>query len=814
MSGRPQPNERGDEESDLFSLRPYDSGTSIPKIEKVPQTKEERRLRLLLRVTYGVLAAATVAFGVWLYLYFSHIAEVEAAVHAASDDGRVASAEHALALLEADDDPESRAISLRLRATLVLAGEREDRETIAAAIAALPSGDDDVAREKGIAETYLALARGDLAGALEHASTIVARGEYADEAARARAVAAWFAGNAAEALTNARTAAEERPEAPRHVALLAELMARAGETEPALRRLDQLPEAQRNAAIKIARARIMDGAGAELPRVAEHAQTVLDDAAATFHEKAWARLLLARAAAAGGDRITARRHLDEASESAPSGDELFTLALTEAALRIDADHLAQSVAARLPRPLSVDAGRRTQLSAELALARHDLRAAEAALATAPADARTALARARLHEARGQYDAARPLYEQASAEPAYRVPATVHLAAMELAQGNARAAADRVTPLLAEAQAHHPDVVPVAVEAQLGLGNREAAMELVVPALAAHPEDVRLLGAKAHVQMALEQWEDALATVDSALRIQDDDADLHADRGRAARRLSRLEVAREAFDAALALSESHPAALVGRLELDLLAFRPSEGRQMLDRIERAEVRSLTVARLRGRLLTMEIAGQAGVNDVRRDVREYEDDPALVMSLGWLYMQAESYSSALRTFGRLVEGESRPLEAQLARALTQVRMRAADPARSTMDDAREGLDEATLEPAVRAELHAVLARIAFASDQRGVAQREAQQALELDPQNSEAHLVMADVRADRSEDDAAELEAALTGLHPSSRPLATLGLRGEQVTDASCDYVNRYRRAAPNGQYARGVARVYRDCRRRD
>lgn len=805
------PQKREDEKSDLFSAKPYDSGSAIPRIERVPQTPEELRKRLLLRITYGVLGVLAVAFAVWLYLFLSHLSEVEAAVHAAGDDGRVASIERALTLLESDGDAESRAIGLRLRAARLLAGERESAEAIAEGLAELPTDDRDVTRERGIAETYLALAVGDLAAALENASTVVARGEYADEAARARAIAAWFAGNAVEALTNARTAAEERPDAPRHVALLAELMARQGEIEEALARLDALGDEHANAAVRLARARIMDDSGAPQSLVAEHAQAVLEDEAATPHEKSWAGLLLARASAAAGDRVTARRHLDRAAESAPPGDELFTLALTEAALRIGADHLAQEVAARLPSPLSVDAGRRTQLSAELALARHDLRAASAALASAPAGARTSLARGRLFEARAQYDEARPLYEAALTEPAYRVPATVQLATMELAQGNAQGAADRVAPLLAE-QPHHPDVVPVAVEAQLGLGNREAAMERVLPALAAHPEDVRLLAAKAHVQMALEQWEEALATLDSALRIEDDDADLHADRGRAARRLSRLEVAREAFDAALRLSPSHPAALLGRLELDLIAFRASEGRLILERIDAAEVSSVEAERLRGRLLTMEIAGQAGIRAMREAMRAHDGDPSIVMSLGWLYVQAEQYSSALRTFGRLTGGESPDLGAVLARALTQVRMRAADPARAAIDEVTKTLDEETLAPPLRAELHAVRARLAFADSRWTPAQRAAEQALELDPQNSEAHLVLADVRAERNEDNTAQLEAALEGVHPSSRPLALLGMRGEEVSEASCGYARRYREAAPGGQYARGVGRVVRDCRR--
>lgn len=801
---------REDEESDLFSVKPYNSGTSIPVIERVPKTKEEIRRARLLRITYAALAIAALVFAVWLFFYISHLRAITAAVEGASDDGRVATIREALELLEGEDDPESRAISLRLRAMLVLSGEQEATEPIAEGLRALPADDPDVARERGIAETYLALARGDLAAARQHASAVVARGDYKAEAARSRALAARFVGNLEQALDSARLATDERPEAPRHVALFAELTARAGRTEAAIARLDRLPDEYQNAATRIARARILDNTGADGAQVTRLAQQVLEDEAATFHEKAWARLLLARASAAQGDRVTARRHLDQASEVAPPGDELFTLGLIEAALRIDADHLAQQVAQRLPSPLSVDAGRRAQLSAELALARHDLRGAAANLENAPEGARTALARARLLEARGQYERARTLYEQAAGEPAYRVPATAHLAAMELRQGNAAASAERITPLLAEHE-NHPDIVPVAVDAQLGLHQPQRAMELVAPALEAHPEDVRLLAAKAHVEMALAQWEQALQTLDRALGIQADDADLHADRGRAARELSRLEVAREAFDRALELSASHPGALIGRLELDLVEFRPTDARPIMDRIDRAEVHSLEVERLRGRLLNMEIAGQSGITAVRTALRTYPDDRTLQMSLSWLYMQAENYTAAVRGFGRLASGDTPDIEAVLGRVLAQIRMRA--PARSTIDGLIEGgLDESTLAVPVRAQFHAILGRLAHAEDNRTVATQEAQRALEIDPKNSEAHLLLADLANEREADDTRELELALEGVHPSSRPLGVLAIRAEQVNDALCQYAQRYRRAAPSGQYARGIARVIRDCRR--
>ena len=52
---------REDEQSDLFSVKPYASGNSIPVIVKVPLTKEEVRRRATLRVIYVISALAVVA---------------------------------------------------------------------------------------------------------------------------------------------------------------------------------------------------------------------------------------------------------------------------------------------------------------------------------------------------------------------------------------------------------------------------------------------------------------------------------------------------------------------------------------------------------------------------------------------------------------------------------------------------------------------------------------------------------------------------------------------------------------------------------
>ena len=802
-----------DEESDLFSVKPYLTGESIPVIERVPLTKEESRRRRLWRVGYVFAGCLVGAACIWAALRWMHLREVDAALSLAERGGRVGTVRAALSLVERDDDLLSRSIVLRLKATLVLSGAEEPDPSLADELERLASDDADVLREQAIASTYLALAAGDLAGAMRHASSVEASGPRSAEAARARALAARSVGNVEQALSAARIAHESQAGSPRHAALLAEIMARSGRAAAALELLDALPAANRNAAWRCARARVLDLEGGDPEQVTAFAEEVLADSDATRHERAWAHLLLGRAVAASGDRNGARRHLTEADEIAPVGDELFTLGLTEAASRIGATHLAEQTASRLPPRLSVDAGRRAQLSAEIALATGDLDAADAALRHAPSAPRTSLAAARVAEARRGYGRARRLYLEASEEPSLRVPALTKLAAMELGRGNAQAAADHLQPLL-EAHDEHPDVIPVAVEAQVGLGALDRALELVEPALRRHPDDVRLLAAKAHVQMGREQWEGALATLDEALALVDDDESLHADRGRAAQRLARFEVAREAYDRALELSPAQPQALVGRLELDLDAFLAPAAREIMDRIDAASIISVTIERLRARLLMMEVAGASGIRKVRAALRRFPGDLSLRVALGWLMMQAEQYAETVRFWTQVMDAAEDPLEATLARSLAQIRIRASAPAAAVLENLLEDFDESAHSDRERALVHAVLARLAWDDRNRARAREEAERAVALDSRMSEAHLVLAELAIDAETDPVPEYLLALRGYHPPSRPLASLAIREPEVTDAICGYASRYRASAPQGQYTAGVGRVLRSCRARE
>ena len=133
---------------------------------------------------------------------------------------------------------------------------------------------------------------------------------------------------------------------------------------------------------------------------------------------------------------------------------------------------------------------------------------------------------------------------------------------------------------------------------------------------------------------------------------------------------------------------------------------------------------------------------------------------------------------------------------------------------MENIVEVTDEETLPAAVRGQLHAVLARLAWSDHDRAVATREANLALELDEGNTEAHLVLAEMVGDRGDDPTEHYVASLDGPHPHSRALASLSVRVpvEELDDAACEYARRYREAAARPgaltamiNYYRGILR---------
>lgn len=807
------PTSKTDDTGDLFSVEPFHTGTTIPPLSDIPLTPEERRRRIAIRVAIVLALVLATVTAIWLLLRYQHVRAVAEAEALATKSGRVADIRRALGLLAADRGEAAAAQRLYLRALLVAAGAEPADERLLAV--AGEGGDDPAEPRVDMARTYLHLAAGNLSGAMQTASRLVPQGADAAEAARVRALAAQAIGNVPQALASARTAAERSPHSSRHVALVAELLARSGEPQQALARLDALPAEHRGPADQLARARVLDMRGNTPAVAAELAGKVRADNASTPYERAWARLLLGRSAARRGDRVAARSHLSAAAEVAPSGDELFTLGLTEAALQIRAPRLAAAAATRLPTPLSVDAGRRAQLAAELALFRNDLEAARAALARAPAGPRTDLLQGWLLTRTQRFDAARQRLRAARQSPALEVVATLRWAELELADDRPEAAVRLLEPQLRKTD-HHPDLIPTAVDAYLATAAAPRALEVVRPAVASHPEDARLLQARAKVERALERWETARATLGRAVELEGDEPDYHADLGAVHRHLGQLSVARTAFARALELNARHRGALLGTLELDLTEFRLPEALATLRRVDAAGVRSLERDRLEARVLLMDLAGKEGLSVVRAALRRHRRDPELTLALGWFHMQAENFPNAVWTFtrftGRDVERDLR-VRAVIGRALAQTRLRAGQPATTLLEELLGDHPLDQLSEPLRAAALALQARLALIDHRRGLARRLTRHALRLDPKQTEAHLVTADLATAQEQDPSPALRAALIGVHPPARPLAQLALRSEEVSDESCQYIERYRRAAPNGQFARGAARLRRSCRQR-
>ena len=195
---------------------------------------------------FGSLSVAVLAVR-----HFLHGDDLEAAVHAAGDDGRSVSIAAALDWIGGHDILQGdAALRARLQAMAALEGELDiDLEELASDI-----DDLSTSSEKMIAATYLALLQGDAAGAQAAAADLQPVLPYAAESARARAMAALAVGDLTTAVALSSRASEDRPGAARHAALFAVTKARNRDVDAALSILEGVAASP---AAQAARARIL-----------------------------------------------------------------------------------------------------------------------------------------------------------------------------------------------------------------------------------------------------------------------------------------------------------------------------------------------------------------------------------------------------------------------------------------------------------------------------------------------------------------------------------------------------------------------------
>lgn len=787
---------------------PLTTSSSASSPAPAPTAKGGARTRwVVLAAVGGLVAVLVVAAGVLGVTAWRDASAREAigeAARAAGDSGLRADLEAAIARIHerGSSDPDLIALEARLAATLVLEHDEDARADAVRALLARAGSEQGA--DARIATALLDLDRGDAAGALTRLSGLAAQGEQIAEAFRARALATAALGRQEEAEDAARRAAELRPTSPRHVALHALMQHRRGESARALALLDAIPGGDRAAAVRIARARVLDESGTDPARARDEASAVLDSEGASPHELAWARLLLAKHAVRSGDVSAALSAARAAAEHAPPVDEAFGLLLVETLLRAGAADEARSQLATLPPP--ADAAARALIAAEVALAQGDFDAADAALAQAGEGARRSLLRGRLLEARGDDDAARLLYEEAMAAAGpEEVRARVRLAAIALRGRDPQRAIALLEPARAGA-AEDVELAGILARAYLAQERLDDATSIVDAAMQRRPDATELLSARAAIELRRGDAAQAFATLQRAVAARPADAELQAELGAAALAAGELDAARAAFETALARRPAHRAALVGLARLALLRGDLALAEQHLDAAAGASGDDVEGARVRGELLVRRGDGALGVTVLEPLAQRY-DDALVWLELGYLQAQAEDDRGAARSFARALGRLPEAAEAHLGESLVAVRRGDLVGASRAVDRAAE--QGASLGDDFRARLAIARARIEFERGKFDAVVRLANEALALDARSAAAHVLLANVAVERDANPIEHLRRAVEGDAPPPEALGRLAVRLGNGEEA-CRLARRYLEVAPNGFDAQDVRAVLRRC----
>ncbi len=794
---------RQEERSDLFSV---DQGSpSLDPVSQVLLPPEERRKQSVRRILAGIGIVILLALTGWTVRHFWHRHSVEANAEAAGATGRPADIRSALDTL---DSGELLGLRARLTAMLALAGEGSIADA-EAAVAAVPEDDAHEASERLKAAVYVSLAKGEQAAALEAANRLISAGDFAAETALAKSRAQLA--NGADGVAEASGAAQLVPGA-RYVAHHAQALTASGNVAAALETL----EGAEGPAAELARARALHESFADGASAA--AEAVLTAETATRAEKGWAEAILAYQAARSGARRDARSHAAQALELAPPGDHGFSWFVAEALTTAGAAEQARQAVDGLPTVGPVaDAHRRGRVLAALSLAAGQPDTALEHLSTVGASPEALLLVGDARWADDQLDEARASYDRAAESPHHVGVARASRAALELDAEEPEEALAQAR-LALEASPLHPAVAPVVVSAMLANDLADEAMGVAERALAQNPEDVRLLAAKADVLLAKESWDEALTVLRDAVEREDDDAELHAELGDAARGAERWDEAGEAYGRALELEERNAQALVGLFQLQVVTHALDGAAETWETIEDADVRvDKATALARVRYLVDAGTGRAGMRELtrlsrRRDLRR---DAEVRFAMAENLLQQGNYNRAFAMFvrARVLGGDD--VEAYLGQALAQVlkgRMnRATDALRlakeeSLPDDADPNADAPAMELprylVTRGFIEANLGRFASAGSY-------AERALEADPDNTMARVLMAGVDARSRRDPNPNLRAAITGVPRRPMAMARLAIRLGTDEDG-CELAAAYLDAAPYGDDADAVKEVVERC----
>lgn len=785
-------------DSEMFSVpRPR---KAIPQLKDVPLTKEEIRRRKTVRTAILTGLVVAVLTALYLMVRANHRREIEAANHEAERTGRVAAIEAAIEALDGETGPGDVALAARLHAMAELAGVGGHRAP-AVALLAQHEPSSEGASDHRIAETYLALAAGDVEEATRTASLLVpGRGPRPAEAGHAVARALLASGRVTDARAAADAALAAMPDSPRHLALLVEVAARGGGAPP--------ESAGDATPLRLARARAVLESSGPSSAIRTDATAVHDAPDATPAERGWAELALGIAAAIDGDTLGAAEHVHAAVEHAPPGDELFTIEVAETLLDVGRRLEAASTAEVLTSPVSTDASRRALLTARQAVLHGDLEAAARAADAASTGPRRTLVLADIAGGRGETASARTQLESLRENAAFSSYAYFQLVQLLLAAGDRAGALTAIESAVA-ADPTHPRLAAAAAYALSGNERSADAFTALGRAEDAHPGEPLVLVARARVHARAAEWQqayDALAAVASAT---EDDPQIDTERGQAARMLGRLDEARAAYSAALAIDPHQATALVALLAVQTDTHDLDGAMASLEQIDAAHLADPLIDHLRASVLVERAAGESGVPRLVEAVGRSPDDGELRLALASLYMQAERWSDAADAYYAAL---SRTADRRLAlgmRALALARGRRAPTVEAMLDQLRATVSSSSpLRPADLARIADASAWVEWDGGAYGRVSIFARQALDAVPEDVEATLLLAYVEDNAHRDPSERLRTIADRSIEARGWLAALATT--PLDPAHCTDARAYLLAAPAGRFAEELGRRVGDC----
>ena len=748
----------------------------------------------------GIAVAAGLALMLMVVLIARHLivsSRRDESIAIATDTGTAEAIDEAIAETADDDDPGMRALLLALSTV----EQGEDRAVLAQSLA-----ETSETAEARIARSLTSISRGEAESAL----TLLEEGLMGNpvvlgEAFHARALALDALGRHTEAQMQSREAATQRPGSPRHTCFVALQAFLGGDPTMATNVLGGVNIPDIHACVHMIRGLVALSRGdAALADQSAAGSLALPG---TASDRGWAHYVRGQAALLRNDVATARAELSQAGEAAPRSDETLLLRTLGGLLQAGDVEGAHRLSARLT-ATAPNLGRRLEVTVNIALERHDLAAAEAALPSLPPGPRTELARGRVLESQGRNDEALTHYGLAASDTTIGADASLRQGRLlgRMGRMNESRTALEMSARLSPGDA---EIGAALARVALNQGDPRTARSALDMASRAHPEDPRLLAVMAVLRATEGEGQSALTQAQNAAQRAPTDAEIQLDVAQIARRIGNRQAESAACTEAYRLDPTRFSSVLCMVRTASEAADFPRANELLDQATQRGAPAPDVARARAEVLVLQSQGAAGAVQVRRFLQTQRDDIALLSALARLQLQAEETSDADNTARRVLALDRGHPEALYVRAyVANVNGR--------FSTAIEHLDGISREGAARgitlqlsARVTALRGMVAFQESRYGNPAALVDQALRADPHCGTAHLLRA-LRASQTAERRTALQAAVAGTETPAEAFGTLALL-EGREGNGCTLARQYLATAPTGYDHRAVEELARDCR---